>query len=125
MVNKEIQSIWLKFKFNQVLNTSANHDSYKMKAKELINAILSNEILYLDGKTTCISVNLDAAQIRQVCTDHGIEFVPTQESQGGFVLKDVKDRRNSLAHGVISFTKCGRDYTIDGLEKIKTETAFY
>ena len=37
-------------------------------------------------------------------------------------MKEVKEERNNLAHGTISFVECGRNYSIDDLKKIKNET---
>jgi hypothetical protein len=47
------------------------------------------------------------------------------ESRGGVALEDVKNKRNNLAHGTMSFVECGRDYTIEDLKKIKNETVFF
>ena len=41
------------------------------------------------------------------------------------VLETVKDRRNDLAHGTLSFAECGRDYSIEDLNDIKAETVLF
>lgn len=33
----------------------------------------------------------------------------------------VKEQRNQLAHGTLSFVECGRDFTVIDLHEIKTE----
>ncbi|MBK6773181.1 MAG: hypothetical protein IPG78_13840 [Ignavibacteria bacterium] len=43
----------------------------------------------------------------------------------GAKLHDVKIQRNQLAHGEISFSKCGRNYTIEDLIKTKDHTIKY
>lgn len=121
-VRKEIKDIWFSYKFKQVYDKSAHYHSYKDKALEIVNSIMTGEIIELDRKAAEISGNLDAQQIRNVCNDHGIKFSIDISCKGGVVLETVKDRRNSLAHGILSFAECGRDYSIQDLEKIKDQT---
>jgi len=124
-VRKEIRDIWFAFKFNQVYDRNAHYNSYRDKALEIINGIIGNDIIELNRKATDISGNLDADTIRQVCHDHGIVFSVDANCRGGVVLTDVKDKRNNLAHGTISFVECGRDYSLDELTKIKNETILF
>lgn len=125
MVRSEIQNIWFSFKFNQVYDKSAHYHSYREKASEIISFVLEDSVLELGRKATNISGNLDADKIREICDTHGIRFTTTQECRGGYVLTDVKEKRNFLAHGMISFVDCGRNYSIADLERISTETKVY
>ena len=124
-VRKEIKDIWFAYKIRQVYDQQAHYNSYKDKAIEIVNSILTGEIIDLDRKATAISGNLDAQQIRNVCHDHGICFTPEAGCRGGVVLETVKDRRNDLAHGTLSFAECGSDYSIEDLVKIKEETVLF
>lgn len=124
-VRREIQDIWFSFKFNQVYDKNAHYNSYREKAMEIINSILSGEIIMLNRKATDISGNLDADKIRQVCNDHGISYHIDPGCRGGFVLTDVKEKRNNLAHGTTSFVECGRNYSIEDLQKTKDETILF
>lgn len=125
MVRREMQDIWFAFKFNQVYDKNAHYHSYRDKAAEIINSILSEDVLELDRKATDISGNLDAMKIRQICNSHGIIYNLVPQCRGGSVLEDVKNKRNYLAHGTMSFVECGRDYSVEDLSKIKTETVFF
>ena len=60
-----------------------------------------------------------------MCNEHGIIFQTEAASRGGVVLETVKDRRNDLAHGTLSFAECGRDYSIEDLNDIKAETVLF
>lgn len=124
-VRKEIKDIWFSYKFRQVYDQQAHFNSYKGKALEIVNSILTGEVIELDRKATAISGNLDAQQIRNVCNEHGIVFQIEAASRGGIVLETVKDRRNDLAHGTLSFAECGRDYSIEDLSDIKSETVLF
>jgi hypothetical protein len=79
---------------------------------EIVHAIIKGEVIELDRRATDISGNLDADQIRRLCKDHGITFTVAKEGRGGIVLETVKEKRNSLAHGTLSFAECGRDYSV-------------
>lgn len=125
MVRQEIQNIWFSFKFSEVYDKNAHFHSYRGKAKEIIDSILSNQVLRLNRKATNISGNLDAEKIRNICNEHGIVYHLEPQCRGGIILSDVKDKRNSLAHGTVSFVECGRDYTVEDLDKIKDETIFF
>lgn len=124
-VRKEIQDIWFSFKFNQVYDKNAHYNSYRDKAAEIINAIIQNDALIMDRKATDIRGNLDADKIRQICKQHGITYKIDAKCKGGAVLEDVKNKRNDLAHGTMSFAECGRYYAIDDLEKVKNETIIF
>lgn len=124
-VRKEIKDIWFSYKFRQVYDQQAHYNSYKGKALEIVNSILVGEVIELDRKATAISGNLDAQQIRNVCSEHGIIFQPDAKSRGGIVLETVKERRNDLAHGTLSFAECGRDYSIKDLGKIKDQAVLF
>lgn len=124
-VRREIKDIWFSFKFNQVYDKKAHYNSYREKALEIINEIINGEVIELSRKATDISGNLDSKKIRQLCKDHGITYTLDSNCRGGCVLDDVKEKRNNLAHGTISFVECGRDYSFEGLIKIKEETIIY
>lgn len=124
-VRREIQQIWFSFIFNQVYDKNAHYNSYRNKATEIINAILNDETIALDRKATDISGNLDAEKIRHICDDHGIQYTLAAECKGGAILTDVKNKRNDLAHGTTSFVECGRDYSVEDLNKIKTQTVSF
>jgi hypothetical protein len=124
-VSEKIQRIWFDYKFNQVYQKNASHDSYKEKAYKIIDDILNKEVLKLDRKAVDISGNLDADRIRNICYDHGINFIAPKESQGGYKIANVRDLRNGLAHGRISFVECGRDYTLADLTTMTEEIILF
>jgi hypothetical protein len=121
-VRKEIQDIWFSYKFKQVYDQKAHYGSYKDKALEIVNSIMTGEVIELNRNALPVSGNLDADEIRKVCSGHGIGFRPDDICKGGVRLSDVKDKRNLLAHGTLSFSECGREYTLSDLVEIKEQT---
>jgi len=124
-VRKEIKDIWFSYKFKQAYQPEAHYRTYKSKALEIVNSIMIGETIDLNRKSLSIDGNIDADIIRNVCYDHGITFSPDRESKGGERLKDVKLKRNELAHGTLSFAECGRDYSLEDLVKIKDQTKIF
>jgi hypothetical protein len=121
-VRKEIRDIWFSYKFKQVYDQKAHYGSYKDKALEIVNSIMTGEVIELNRDALSVSGNLDADEIRKVCSGHGIGFKPNDTCKGGVRLNDVKTKRNLLAHGTLSFSECGREYTLDDLVEIKEQT---
>jgi hypothetical protein len=69
--------------------------------------------------------NLDADRIRRACLEHGVSSKTHPRAKGGEKLGLVRGRRNALAHGSLSFTECGRDYTLTQLVEIRRETVLF
>ena len=125
-VRKEIQEIWFSYKFGQVhRQPEANYASYKGKAFDIVTSILDGEIMELNSNALQISGNMDASQIFKICNSHGINFVPDRACKGGKRLADVKDERNWLSHGNLSFVECGRKYSLSDLLEIKDQAYIF
>ena len=62
---------------------------------------------------------------KNAITQRDIRSLPTIDDAKCIVLETVKERRNDLAHGTLSFAECGRDYSIDQLIDIKKETVLF
>lgn len=120
-VRREIKDIWFNYKFANAYDKNAHFHTYRKTAEKIITSIMLNEPLILDRKATGISGNLDADTIREVCRTHGIKFMSPKECNGGQKLVKVKEQRNQLAHGTLSFVECGRDFTVNDLNEIKEE----
>ena len=46
-------------------------------------------------------------------------------AKGGVELGTVKEQRNALGHGNVTFTECGRQYAVSDLERIKRQTVVF
>jgi hypothetical protein len=124
-VRDEIKKIWFAYKFRQVFQLDAHFLSYKNKALEIINSIIGGESIELNKNFMSFGGNLDADKIRKVCIDHGITFKVDNNCKAGVRLNDVKIKRNALSHGTMSFSECGRDYSVSEITKIKDQTDIY
>lgn len=124
-VRQEIKDIWFNYKFSNAYDKNAHFHTYRNTALKIINSILLNEPIILERKATGISGNLDADSIRNVCKTHGIIFRTPKDCHGGEKLCKVKEQRNQLAHGSLSFVECGSYFTANDLHEIKNEVVIF
>lgn len=121
-----IQKSFIKLWIEQVLKDceplTSNFNTYKDKINEISEKLLSQGVCSLDVGKLPISGNLDSRKIFELCKLHLISQKISKNANSGRELKLVKDNRNDLAHGNRSFLECGRDYTVDGLVRIKSES---
>lgn len=76
--------------------------------------------------TKIFSGNVDARKIKDVAKKYGFAHTTdAQKTQNGEKLVSIKNQRNSLAHGDISFKECGKEYTIQEMNKIREEAMCY
>jgi hypothetical protein len=115
-VIEEIQSIWRKYQVSQVYGPTTMQSTYQNRVKKVIDDITCKNPLILTRGALRISGNLDARKIKEICDCHKIRYVATDRQD---ILLDVKNKRNDLAHGDVSFSDCARDLTVSDLEDIK------
>lgn len=120
-----LRELWIDTAFARVSGGSANRDSYRSVARTLVQGIADGVTARLDVRTLRISGNLDAARIRQLCNVHGVSHKTDRRAKGGERLRVVKDKRNALGHGDLTFGECGRDCSVSDLVEIKAESLRY
>jgi hypothetical protein len=120
-----LRKLWIDVEFTRISAATANQDSYRNIARKLVQNIADDVKATLDVTAMKFSGNLDAAKIRDVCDAHGVSHKTDKRTQGGEKLLVVKNKRNALAHGDLSFVECGRDYSMAELGKIKDQSFWY
>ncbi|MCL2843248.1 MAG: MAE_28990/MAE_18760 family HEPN-like nuclease [Oscillospiraceae bacterium] len=115
-VTKEIQDMWRKHQISQVYGPVTAQITYQNRVKRIVDDITQKNPLVLTRDVLRISGNLDAKKIKEICDYHKIRYVATDRQA---VLLEVKNKRNDLAHGDVSFSDCARDLTMSDLENIK------
>ena len=124
-VRPEIQNIWLNSQYRKIFQPSATWESGRKLAARLIAEVVSNSVLELDDKAIPSSGNLDARKIRKICSLHGISEKTHKSAQGGNKLLVVKEQRNALAHGHLTFKECGRQFTLNDLIDTRKQVVIY
>lgn len=113
---KEIQNIWRENKIREIYKPETILKTYTNRVENIVNDIINEVPITLHKGMINISGNLNAKSIKDICNKHHIRYTVIDDKN---ILDNVKNNRNALAHGDISFSKCSRDLTINDLENTK------
>ena len=113
---EEIQNIWRDFKISEIYKPESLLKTYTNKVKYIVDSITSGVPIVLHKGMYGINGNLNAKKIKEICYKHRIRCNVIDDKQ---ILDNVRIKRNALAHGDDSFSKCARDLTVSDLENIK------
>lgn len=124
-LSEELKKHWFKRRFSLSRQLSATYVTFEEKAWSILDHVVQCIPVDLGRDDVPISGNLDARQIRNLCRCYGIPFCASPQAKGGFVLEEIKNGRNGLAHGEVSFVEYGRDLTIADLMEKKEAVLLY
>lgn len=115
----EIKKIWINEKHKNFKNIGTDNIFLAINnlAEEIIDIKFDSEKV--------ISGNIDGRKIKEFSEKHGFSSKVHKNAKDGVKLHQVKVQRNNLAHGHISFSECGRNYTISDLREIKHQVIIY
>ena len=88
------------------------------------NEIINTPIIF-DGLAVNISGSLDYRKLLDVFSKHGCVLDDSKRLVIADSFLTVKNRRNLLAHGNISFSECGSNYLLSDLLKFKLDIVNY
>lgn len=116
-LDDSLRDKWLRTKMN-------NGDSIKTRvarAKEIIGNISSN--IFFSDEIGRFNGNVDLRTILNVCKDFKLQLgaIPNKE-EVAITLKSIKDARNHLAHGDVSYSNYGSTILFSDIIKYKTNT---
>ncbi|MFL2095247.1 MAE_28990/MAE_18760 family HEPN-like nuclease [Marinilactibacillus psychrotolerans] len=121
----ELQKIWINVSYDALGHTTTNFNQHKDKAKEMISFVINDERIVLTEKDINLNGNVDYRMIKDVFEKHGLGIPDNHGAKVGVGLKEIKDKRNAMAHGNISFIDSARDTTLTDLTIYKSEVIDY
>ncbi|WP_214811780.1 MAE_28990/MAE_18760 family HEPN-like nuclease [Exiguobacterium sp. s127] len=125
-ISKELQDKWIDVSYKKLKYTTTNFDQHKEKAVEMINYVIENKSIELTEKDIDLSGNIDLRQIKKIFENHGIDISGNHMGNKlGNGMNLVKDKRNKMAHGNISFIDGARDSTLEDLIRFKEDIIDY
>ena len=87
---------------------------------------ISKDIVYMTfNPNDRFNGNVDAKIVREKVEKMGFSVVADAFSRDGFDLESIKQQRNSLAHGDLSFCDCGKDLVASELDDMFERTKSY
>lgn len=109
-LSDEMRAMWKEY-----LKRTSN-PNFQKSDTELMDMTIRFESLAIN-----ISGSLDMRKIIDVFSKHGcrLEEINRDKYSNSFLV--VKNKRNNLAHGNISFSECGSNYMISDLKKFKED----
>lgn len=109
-LSDEMRAMWKEY-----LKRTSN-PNFQKSDTELMDMTIRFESLAIN-----ISGSLDMRKIIDVFSKHGcrLEEINRDKYSNSFLV--VKNQRNNLAHGNISFSECGSNYMISDLKKFKED----
>lgn len=115
-VNNSIRTLWRKTMLKTMNDPSSNFNTLVNKNKEIVEKILKKDTLLINIKKSFPAGNLSGEVIKTIWEEHGIDF-PISFYRPD-ILRGIKEKRNSLAHGTVSFVDAVRDSSIKDMLNI-------
>lgn len=111
-VNQSIRTMWRKVILKATKDTKATFDTFLKKNEEIIDYILSNRPLNMRARDCMPGGNLDGVSIKETFAAHGIRIKTNSQNYRPDILENIKEKRNNLAHGSVSFVDAVRNNSI-------------
>ncbi|RAS94588.1 hypothetical protein A6E21_13570 [Bacillus cereus] len=124
-IRQELQKIWINISYDSLGHTTTNFDQHKNKAQTMIDFVINDEKVILTENNINLSGNIDYRVIRELFINHGLEVPTNHGTNVGAGLKEIKVKRNTIAHGNVSFIDSARDTALTDLAVYKDEIIDY
>lgn len=109
-LSDEMRDIWKIY-----LKRTSNPDHQKNDME------LMGMVIHFGSLAVNISGSLDIRKVIDVFSKHGCNLDETNRDKYSNSFLVVKNKRNNLAHGNISFSECGSNYMVSDLQKFKED----
>jgi hypothetical protein len=120
-----LQKLWEKHQFLNLDSGNAKTEKYKKKAHTIITNILDESPIRFYASNFKLSGNADFDKILEKMGGLGVNIDTSNIGQYKDELKTIKDNRNKLAHGAISFIESGRDSSFKDIQDMAKHTETY
>nr|WP_288754054.1 MAE_28990/MAE_18760 family HEPN-like nuclease [uncultured Anaerostipes sp.] len=111
-VNESIRNLWRKTILKAAKDPGANFNTFIKKNEEIIDAIMSKLPLNIKARDSLPAGNLDGVSIKKTFKSHGYDIQTNSDNFRPDILESIKNNRNQLAHGAVSFVDAVRDDSI-------------
>lgn len=115
---ESIQKLWVKNYLNQINSNELNQTVFDM----ILNVIDDNYSVAIEKESFHLSGNADVKEMKKILETHGITYNNDSFRDYGGALLTIKNKRNYLAHGNISFEDNGKGFSIQDIIELKDKT---
>ena len=116
-VNSSIKSLWRKTILKATNDPNANFNTFLKKNEEIIASILANSTIEMKSRNKFPAGNLDGKTIKETFENHGIRVSTSSTNYRPDILEGIKENRNNLAHGAVSFVEAVRSDSISDIRR--------
>lgn len=133
-VHKQLRSDELSFsqlsdKLQKIcLKNFNSHNTNSELAKDIGHVTLQEALTWLGySRFNHFNGNIDAKMIQSKARLYGFQIADHDKkfTNDGRILKEIRDNRNRLSHGEVSFEECGQDTAIENLISLHLQTKVY
>ena len=117
-LSDRLKTLWIEQYIVDFKEGNSRFDRIRDLFKEFANDLLASKPISMTQRSIAISGNIDGREIHSLSTKFGISHVNIDGSN----LVIVKNKRNKLAHGELTFCDVGKDYSHNDLESVKSGT---
>lgn len=118
-VSEQLRTIWHRTQIRSGLqDPNSNNNTVEHISKKMLDDAIANTALRFDARRTITGGNLDGERILNLFKEHGVTLHHNRYLHRDDELRDIRDRRNALAHGSISFTDAGNQVTTSDLTEL-------
>lgn len=115
-VSESIRTLWKKTILKAANDPNANFNTFLRKNEEIIDKILNSSTIEMRSRNTLPAGNLDGISIKETFELHGIHVRTSSQYYRPDILRGIKENRNNLAHGSVSFVDAVRSDSIDDIK---------
>ncbi|WP_165171267.1 MAE_28990/MAE_18760 family HEPN-like nuclease [Adlercreutzia sp. ZJ242] len=117
-VSAKLRILWHHTRMRKLRDPNASNETAERISKELLDEAIANVTIHISSRQTLIGGNLDGEEIFKLFDKHGISIHAAKSGFRSSELKDIRDRRNDLAHGAVSFVDAGNQVTTAELAEL-------
>lgn len=115
-INDQLKKLWTEASLKYSKDPNANHTTFVKKSEEIIEKIISKSTITLRARDILPGGNLDGVSISETMKKHGITINQSSANYRPDILSNIKNKRNDLAHGSVSFVEALRNSSISDIE---------
>ena len=121
-VAETMRNIWASQQMTRYRD--AKDETLRTRMKSIADSIISRALIDLKDSITRVPGNIDAKAIREFAAEYGFNEIPETDARGD-CLKTIKDARNNLAHGDLTFIECSRNLAVPTLVRYRNDVEHY
>jgi hypothetical protein len=126
--NKGVSFDQLRIEIKKIILQNVKKNVQECGVNDVVGKIenIFNDIIQLGfNQDELFSGNVDAKEIRRIAKQYGFSATTDIDTRDGFDLLSIKEHRNDLAHGVMSFKEVGKNTSAENLVQISARVIKY